>query len=140
MYIDKYLCFGADSSALLQRGFSHVCDLLQKGILSVLQSLKFYESNPRLLEPWYEDFIDVIQGHIQNAFLSMLSTFLQMAGLGNDSGDGKMREENTEQSLLSAESHQSAFSGMSLPEEVGGGSLSSLTGANVPQVRGLEII
>lgn len=116
---------------MLQRGFSHVCDLLQKGILSVLQSLKFYESNPRLLEPWYEDFIDVIQGHIQSAFLSMLSSFLQMAGLGNDSGDGKLGDER----LMSSGSHQSAFSEMSLPEEVGGGSLCSLTGTNDLQVR-----
>lgn len=51
--------------------------------MSFLQSLKSFESNPKLLEAWYEEFIDVVQAQIQTLFLSLVSNFLQIAGLGD---------------------------------------------------------
>lgn len=52
--------------------------------MSLLQSLKSFELNSKLLEAWYEEFIDVVQAQIQNMFLTLVSTFLEIAGLGSN--------------------------------------------------------
>ncbi|GMH43701.1 hypothetical protein BSKO_11623 [Bryopsis sp. KO-2023] len=119
------------SSTFLQRGFSHICDLLQKGIASLLQGLKVYESNPKLLEPWYADFIDMIQGQIQSAFLSLLSSFLAMGGVVEAPPSSPREAAGKLTAGLKPEWNQSGSFGlaaMELPAELGGGTLGSLAG------------
>lgn len=57
----------------LLRGFSLVRELLLRGTESVLQGLRIYQRQQWVLRSWQDVFVDLVQGQMQNLFLSLLS-------------------------------------------------------------------
>ena len=67
----------------LQRTYTHLCDLLLKGLSSVLEDLKNYQTHLQHMESSLGAFIDALQGQIQQLFLTLLDAFAQLVKVRN---------------------------------------------------------
>eukprot|EP01025_Chloroclados_australasicus_P039364 TRINITY_DN4071_c0_g1_i1.p1 TRINITY_DN4071_c0_g1~~TRINITY_DN4071_c0_g1_i1.p1 ORF type:complete len:949 (-),score=156.60 TRINITY_DN4071_c0_g1_i1:429-3209(-) len=77
-----------NEQTLLLTAYASLCELLRKGVSALLFGLKMYETYDRLLSTWKDLFVDLILGQLQNFFLSLLHSFLEIVGAkGEVSGD-----------------------------------------------------
>lgn len=49
-----------------------VLNLLNEGLASILHALKSYQQHSVILRAWQDVFVDLVQGHVQHLFLSLL--------------------------------------------------------------------
>lgn len=67
------------SDACLQ-GLKNASSLLNEGLASILQALKSYQQQSVILRSWQDVFVDLVQGHVQHLFLSLLEGVLAFLG------------------------------------------------------------
>ena len=51
---------------LLKRVYAYTAEVLQQSLAAVMQGLRAYESHPRLLSAWHEEFMNAVQVGFRN--------------------------------------------------------------------------
>ncbi|CAL8469580.1 g9121 [Coccomyxa elongata] len=73
---------GAQQAHPLIEAFEGIAQILMAGTDSVLHAMELYTKRAWVLRAWQDVFVDLVQGQLQQLFLSLLSRFWTVSGLG----------------------------------------------------------
>ncbi|EIE21455.1 hypothetical protein COCSUDRAFT_66895 [Coccomyxa subellipsoidea C-169] len=80
---------GSQQTHPLVEAFEGIAQILLAGTDSVLQAMEMYTKRAWVLRAWQDVFVDLVQGQLQQLFLSLLSRFWSLSGLGSEGLQGQ---------------------------------------------------
>ncbi len=69
----------ADPAALLSPAFGYTSEAIHHGVSSLLTGLRAYEAHSRLLAPWHDTFVELVQGQLQALLMQQVTQFKALA-------------------------------------------------------------